>query len=179
VTIPVDNRPQYEPGAPPPPPSDEEARELAQRTAVETQLRLQEEAARAAPRRSSRGCLLSAGVLGLLGSVVGAFFAWALCSGGIDAAFQQTGRKISDDLRMTAEQQGSLETHREALDHLDRLRNEDRVTWIAFSILFNRWTDSGADRQVTEEELTRLMELVRDIDAHEGDVDPAVYPDGR
>jgi hypothetical protein len=180
VTIPVENPPRYEPGAPPPPPSEEEARELAQRTGVQLQLQLEEQRARAATRRPlARGCFASALTLGLLASCCGAFVAWAVLGGGVDAALRQTGEKISQDLRLTAEEQGAVEEEREALDHFDRLVREQRVTWIAFSILFNRWSDARSDRQITPEERAHIMRLVRDIDAHEGDVDPAVYPEGR
>lgn len=180
MTIPVPNPPRYEPGAPPPRPSEDEAHAIAERTAAELRLQLEEQQARALPRRTGgRGCLASVVVLGLLSSCCGGLLAWGLLGGGFDAALQQTGEKIAADLRATAEEQGRLEAEREAIADFEQLVRNRRVTWIAFSILFNRWQDAHADRRIEPEELTRLMQLVRDIDAHGGDVDPGVYPEGR
>jgi len=129
--------------------------------------------------RPRRGCMASALLLGALGTCCGAAIAWGVIGGGFDAAMQQMGSKISADLRLAAEQQGSIESHRGALEQLDEIRGRDELSWIALSILYNRWTDAHADDVVTEAELTRLMELVHDIDAGNGSVDPERYPDGR
>jgi hypothetical protein len=180
VTIPVPNPPRYEPGAPPPKPSEEEARAIAERTAAELQLEVEAQRARALPRRKGgRGCLASMVMLGLLAACCGGFVAWGLLGGGFDEALRQTGEKIAADLRTTAEEQGRLEGERPAIDGFEQLVRDRRVTWIAFSILFNRWQDARADRRIDPAELDRLMLLVRDIGAHGGDVDPAVYPEGR
>lgn len=179
MTIPVENAPRYEIGARPPPPDEEEARELARRAALETSARLEQPRGGVRVVRAGRGCFASALLLGVLASCCGAAIAWGVLGGGFDAAMQQTGAKIAADLRLIATEQGSIETHRGALDQLDEIRGQNQLGWIALSILWNRWTDAKADRVVTEAELGRLMELVHDIDAGNGTVDPERYPDGR
>jgi len=179
VTIPVQNPPRYEIGAKPPRPDEEEAREIARRAALEAAARLEGQRGAVRVIRPRRGCLASALLLGALGTCCGAAIAWGVIGGGFDAAMQQMGAKIAADLRLVAEQQGSIDTHRGALDQLEEIRRRDRLSWMALSILFNRWTDAHADDVVSEDELSRLMELVHDIDAGDGSIDPQRYPDGR
>ncbi len=178
MTIPVPNAPRYERGQKPPPPDEEKAREIARRAAAEATLRLE---GRQGVRvlRVPRGCFASALLLGGLATCCGAAVAWGLLGGGFDAVRDQTLAKIQMDLRNTATDQGSIDTHRGALDQLEELRLARRVDWLAFSVLMNRWTDVKADRVITAEELERVMLLVRDLDARGGSIDPADYPDGR
>ena len=136
--------------------------------------------ARAGMRRSGAvGCAVSAIVLGLLGAACGALIALALFGGGFAQAMLQLGDKVSADLRHVSEESGTAQQNGPALDALDALRRRDALTFTAFTILYQRWADAHSDQVLSPEELEQMMVVVRDINAHHGDLDPAVYPQGR
>ena len=110
MTIPVSNRPSYQPGAGPPPPSEAERRQLAELARAHSEVRTDGMRATTIRRSGRVGCLLSVGVLGLLGASCGAFIALAMWSGGFSQAMLQMGDKVSADLRRV-----STETDRKSV----------------------------------------------------------------
>ncbi len=178
MTIPVPNRPAYQPGAGPPPPDSEEQKLLIELARATAEVRSDE--ARAGMRRNGRvGCVMSAGMLGLLAAGCGALMALVMCSGGFTQAMLQMGDKVTADLRYASEQHHVTESNAPALEAFDALRRRDAMTFTAFTVFYQRWADARVDNTLSAEELEQMMVVVRDINAHHGDIDPAVYPELR
>lgn len=87
--------------------------------------------------------------------------------------------QITTEIRRAAVELGEADTYQADLDRLSQLSGEHRIEFVAMGILSNRWQDAIRDQQVTTEELAHLMELVRDINAGNGHIDMAAYPQGR
>lgn len=179
MTIPVERPPRYEVGARPAPANDEEARLAAQAAASRALSELEARRTSAGAVWLGRGCLASVMLLGVLATCCGGAVLWGVAGGGFDAAMSQALGKVVADLRAVATEQGSIDRHRGALDQLEEIRSANRLSWIAAAVLWNRWFDARADEHIDEAELAHLMELVRDIDAGNGRIDPSRYPGGR
>lgn len=151
---------------------------LAELARVHAEVRSDE--VRAGMRRNGRvGCVMSVGVLGLLASGCGALLALVVCSGGFSQAMLQMGDKVTADLRHASEETHTTEANAPALDAFDALRRRDAVSFTAFTIFYQRWADARADERLSADELANMMIVVRDINAHQGGIDPAVYPEMR
>ncbi len=179
MTIPVSNRPAYQPGAGPTPPSEEERRQLAELARAHADVRADGMRATTLQRSGRVGCVLSVGVLGLLGASCGAFIALAIWGGGFTQAMLQMGDKVTADLRRVSTETNTLETNGPALETFDALRRRDAVTFTAFTIFYQRWANARQDDVLSPEELTEMMVVVRDINARGGGIDPAAYPEMR
>ena len=179
MTIPVSNRPAYQPGAGPPPPTEDERRELAELARAHSEVRADGVRATTMQRSGRIGCVLSVGFLGLLGASCGAFIALAIWGGGFTQAMLQMGDKVTADLRRVSTETNTLEANGPALETFDALRRRDAVTFPAFTIFYQRWADARQDQVLSPEELTQMMIVVRDINARGGSIDPGAYPEMR
>lgn len=123
-----------------------------------------------------KGCAIAAGVVALLGCCgTGAFM--FMCGGLVNVGQEAQIEMISGRLPAATAGHPRATEYEAELTHFDSIRPQ--VGFLTFGVLNNRFTDATVDGTISPEELDHLMELVRDIDAHGGDVDINAYPGGR
>lgn len=122
-----------------------------------------------------RGCLVAIALtLGLL-FAVGGFGTCAMS----DEILVTLPARVSGELRTTARAQGRETAFDEDLRRFEAIVAGRRLTLVAAVVLLNRYSDVKADSQITEAELDRMMEVVRDVALGNGEINPERYPDGR
>lgn len=123
-----------------------------------------------------KGCLIAAGVLLVLGCCgfgISTVACGSLFGAGEDAQLQI----ISTTLRSATNGHPRAAEYQAELDRFDTVRSH--VAFLTFGILNNRFTDAEADGSISPADLDHIMELIVDIDQHDGTVDMNAYPSGR
>ena len=85
--------------------------------------------------------------------------------------------RITGEIRDAAEAQGRASLFASDLSHFDELVTQHEVSIIATAALVRRYTVAKQDGVLDEAEIDRLMQVVSDAATHEGEVDPARYPE--
>lgn len=126
--------------------------------------------------RVGRGCGLAA--LLSIGSacILTGILVWLLVGFAEHEYAMQAGR-IADVLRETAREEGRESTFDADLRAFDELLRAERVGIIATAALVQRHAAAKRDDHIDPAELDRMMEVVHDAVIHDGDVDPARYPE--
>jgi hypothetical protein len=123
-----------------------------------------------------KGCLIAAAVvlmLGCCGFVLGSF----ACNSAYTAGQQLMSEQLVAGLRQASEGHPREAEYLAEIDHYEQTRTQ--IGLVTFSIVTNRYGDISADRTITPEELDRMMALLIDIHAHNGNVNIADYPGAR
>lgn len=108
--------------------------------------------------------------------VLSGFLAWMLVGFAQHEYATQAGR-ITEVLRETARNEGRESTVDSDLTAFDALLRADRVSIYATAALVQRHALAKRDERIDPEELDRMMEVVHDAVIHDGEVDPARYPE--
>jgi hypothetical protein len=123
-----------------------------------------------------KGCAIAAGVVAILGCC--GFGVFSIACGGLMNVGQETQLGvISSQLHASTTGNPRAAEYEAELTRFDGVRPS--VTFLTFGVLSNRYNDAMADGRIDATELDHVMELIRDIDARNGNVDISQYPGGR
>ncbi|MBX7193573.1 MAG: hypothetical protein K1X94_16070 [Sandaracinaceae bacterium] len=122
------------------------------------------------------GCGIAAGIGLVLGCCGFGIFTFA-CGGLVSVGQESQLQLISASLHAETPGHPRAAEYDAELVRFDAVRPS--IGFLTFGTLNNRFEDSRADGTIDDAELDHLMELVRDIDDHGGNVDMNQYPEGR
>lgn len=126
--------------------------------------------------RVGRGCGLAALLSIASVCVLTGVLVWLLVGFAEHEYAVQAGR-ITEVLRETAREEGRESTFDADLRAFDELLRAERVGIIATAALVQRHAAAKRDDRIDSAELDRMMEVVHDAVIHDGNVDPARYPE--
>lgn len=160
MTIPITDRPSYEPGQLP---------RLRESEVVVPRPRqgpvsLSQWVARVLPFAIAGACFAF--------SILGALFARAAEAG---VAIQT--RQILAEIRVVSQRERRQVEVEGDLSAVESLAERGELSWAAAATLFQRYQLARADLMITGSELESLRELVHDIAVGGGDIDLARYPE--